>query len=223
MTGQRTQVALVDDHQLLAESLLLALHAEGFDAATVPVPSGGDMQAVLADLLQREPDVVLLDLDLGDVGDGAPLVSPLAHAGSAVVVITSSREQSRWGECLARGARTVLPKASGLEHVVGIVRRIADGLPVISDDQRNRMIQEWYRWRSASNSVRAGLDRLTRREGQVLAALATGKRVRDIAADAYVSEATVRSQVKSILAKLGVTSQIAAVALARDIGWDPVA
>ena len=66
---------------------------------------------------------------------------------------------------------------------------------------------------------RPGLERLTGRERQVLEALGEGRTVTDIAASWVVSESTVRSQVRGILTKLGVTSQLEAVALALRVGW----
>ncbi len=87
--------------------------------------------------------------------------------------------------------------------------------------RRYELIQNWQRQRNDNQDMRTKLDRLTPREEEVLAALSEGKRVRDIASESYVSEATVRTQVKSVLAKLGVTSQIAAVAFARELDWRP--
>ena len=69
--------------------------------------------------------------------------------------------------------------------------------------------------------MQARLDLLTTREREVLAHLMLGRTVREIAARSVVSEATVRTQVKSILAKLEVTSQLAAVGLAHHVGWRP--
>ncbi len=69
------------------------------------------------------------------------------------------------------------------------------------------------------SSVLAPFHCLTAREGQVLRALAEGVGVAAIAADWFVSEATVRSQVRGVLTKLGVTSQLEAVAAAHRCGW----
>lgn len=64
-----------------------------------------------------------------------------------------------------------------------------------------------------------GFDCLTPREEHVLSALMTGAKARDICVQSFVSMPTVRSQIRSILIKLGVTSQLAAVALAYQSGW----
>jgi DNA-binding NarL/FixJ family response regulator len=71
----------------------------------------------------------------------------------------------------------------------------------------------------ATDVMRRRLELLTPRERQVLGALIEGHNVRDIARSSVVSEATVRTQVKSILGKLEVSSQLAAVGLAHHVGW----
>lgn len=218
-----TRVALVEDHALLAESLLIALTMEGLEVSSVPLATGSDSRGLLQSILAVHPGIVLLDLDLGAAGDGVALVEPLTKAACPVVVVTASGDLDRWGQCLALGARTVLPKSTPLHDIVDVVRRVVDGVPVMHVARRAELIQRWHRRRSNQDSLRYRLDRLTRREAQVLHGLMRGQRVRDIAREAYVSEATVRTQVKSILAKLGVTSQIAAIAAAQQAGWEPPA
>jgi two-component system, NarL family, nitrate/nitrite response regulator NarL len=221
-TVDGTRVALVEDHTLLADSLHMALVAQGFDSTTVPVPRDVDSgRTLLQPILSGRPKVVLLDLDLGPAGDATTLISPLTQAGCAVVVITGSADPGRWGHCLALGSRTVLPKSSSLDEILAVVHAVTKGWAVMPEVRRLELIRRWYQQRSDEHGVHRKLGRLTAREREVLQALAGGKRVREIACESFVSEATVRSQVKSILAKLGVTSQIAAVALARDVGWEP--
>jgi two-component system nitrate/nitrite response regulator NarL len=220
MTPPRTRVALVEDHLLLAQTLSFVLEAENFEPVIVQIPKETTQAAALLDsILECRPAVVLLDLDLGHVGSALSLISPISGAGISVCVVTGSSDQTRWGECLASGARTVLAKSSPLEEIVDTVKRTLAGRLVITESQRYQLVQRWYRHRSGEQSIRARLDRLSPRESQVLTSLAAGRRVREIASDAFVSEATVRTQVKSILAKLGVSSQIAAVAMVKDMSW----
>lgn len=221
MTAGPTRVVLVEDHRLLAQSMVIALSAGGFDVAAVaPAPPADDQSDLFQRIVASRPDVVLLDLDLGAAGDGAPLIGPLHRAGSAVVVVTAATDLIRWGECLARGARTVLPKSAPLEEITDTIRHISAGRAVISPVRRSELVRRWHQRNSQGQNARDRLSRLTPRERHVLAALVAGKRVREISVESVVSEATVRSQVKSVLAKLRVTSQIAAVATARNAGWD---
>jgi two-component system nitrate/nitrite response regulator NarL len=217
-----SRVLIVEDHVLFAESLELALTIEGYDARRVPLPTcNGSTGQLLATAIRLRPRIVLLDLDLGSFGDGVRLIHPLALSGANVVVVTASADRSRWGECLRYGARKVMAKTQPLNQILSVVRRIHQGLPVVDAGEREALLRQWEEHRLAVEDQRSRLDSLTQREREVLASLREGTPVRDIARDSVVSEATVRTQVKSILAKLGVTSQLAAVGLAHNAGWRP--
>jgi DNA-binding NarL/FixJ family response regulator len=88
-------------------------------------------------------------------------------------------------------------------------------------EEREELLEAWVTERSHLVGMQGRLDQLTVREREVLAHLMRGRTVREIATVGVVSEATVRTQVKAILAKLDVSSQIAAVGLAHQVGWRP--
>ena len=214
------RVLIIDDHVLFAESLELALSLEGYDARRLELPTEGGSMATLRSLaLRANPRTVLLDLDLGRFGDGVNLIGPLAKAGINVVVLTASEELGRWGGCMRLGARRVLPKSGALQQALATVRRLHQGLPVTSRDELETLLDAWARERQAHDDLRRRLDLLTPRERQVLGALIEGRTVRAISQESVVSEATVRTQVKSILNKLEVSSQLAAVGMANQVGW----
>ncbi len=225
MTAQKSarssvRVLIVEDHVLFAESLELALSMEGYDVRRVPIPvHGGSPAALLASMSRLKPRIVLLDLDLGLFGNGTRLIRPLAESGANVIVVTASADKARWGECLRLGARKTLQKTRPLNDILAIVRRINQGLPVLDREEREELLQLWHRQRQEKHELQTRLDCLTTREGEVLGHLMAGRPVRDIARLSVVSEATVRTQVKSILSKLGVSSQLAAVGLAHHVGW----
>jgi DNA-binding NarL/FixJ family response regulator len=87
--------------------------------------------------------------------------------------------------------------------------------------ERDGLIELWRTQRRSREEVVERLRSLTRREQEVLTQLMLGRPVAEIAALSVVSEATVRSQVKSILAKLEVSSQLRAVGMAHQVGWQP--
>lgn len=214
------RVLIVDDHVLFAESLELALSLEGYDVRRLELPEEGGSLATLRSLaLRANPRTVLLDLDLGRFGDGVNLIAPLAKAGINVVVLTASEELGRWGGCMRLGARRVLPKSGALQQALATVRRLHQGLPVMSPEELERLLDAWARERQVNDDLRRRLDLLTPREREVLAALIEGRTVRAISEESVVSEATVRTQVKSILAKLEISSQLAAVGMANKVGW----
>jgi DNA-binding NarL/FixJ family response regulator len=216
------RVVIIEDHVLFAESLELALTLEGYDARRLQLPSyAGSTAQLLNAAIRLRPRVVLLDLDLGSFGNGVRLIRPLAVSGANVVVVTASGDQARWGECLRHGARKALTKTQPLNEILSVVRRIHQGLPVVDTVERESLLRQWEEHRHTVEDRRSRLENLTPREREVLEKLREGIPVREIARASVVSEATVRTQVKSILAKLGVTSQLAAVGLAHSSGWHP--
>jgi two-component system nitrate/nitrite response regulator NarL len=216
------RVVIVEDHALFAEALELALTVEGYDVRRVTIPDKEQAPgALVTAITRRHPRVVLLDLDLGRFGDGEKLIAPLARAGINIVVMTASIDRARWGEAVRLGARKVLAKSQPLNDILATVRRLNQGLQVMTREEREALLQTWATERAGLVDLEARLDLLTVREREVLAHLMKGQTVREIAEVGVVSEATVRTQVKSILSKLDVTSQLAAVGLAHKVGWRP--
>lgn len=214
------RVLIIDDHVLFAESMELALSLEGYDVRRLEMPQEGGSMATLRSLaLRANPRTALLDLDLGRFGDGVNLIAPLARAGINVVVLTASEDPARWGGCMRLGARKVLPKSGALQQALSTVRRLHQGLPVMNREELESLLDAWAQQRRVSDDLRRRLDLLTPRERQVLGALIEGRTVRAISEESVVSEATVRTQVKSILNKLEVSSQLAAVGMANQVGW----
>ena len=216
MRSPEQRVLVVDDHNLYADAVALALRLEGFEVTRLCLAKCGDP---LSAALQARAGVALVDLDLGPYGDGTLLIEPLAASGIHVVVVTASREPAVWGGCLHRGARAVLGKSGSLDAMVEVVHRLFQGLPAMSRDERDRLVETWREERRTSDHTRERFARLTPRERQVLRDLLEGMVVHEIADIDVVSEATVRTQVKSILAKLEVGSQLGAVVLAHRVGW----
>ena len=214
------RVLIIDDHVLFAESLELALSLEGYDVRRLELPEdGGSMATIRSLALRAKPRTVLLDLDLGRFGDGMNLIAPLARANANVVILTASEDVGRWGGCMRLGARKVLPKSGALQQALATVRRLHQGLPVVTREELESLLDAWSRDRQVHEDIQRRLDLLTPRERQVLGSLIEGRTVRAISEESVVSEATVRTQVKSILSKLEVSSQLAAVGMANQIGW----
>jgi DNA-binding NarL/FixJ family response regulator len=165
---------------------------------------------------------VLLDLDLGiSDGDGTSLIRPLTGGGCRVLVVTGSTDLARWGRCLEEGAVGVVAKSLSLDDLLAAARRAAAGEPVMDEGQRHRALSALRRRRADDSTRLAPFERLTPREQHVLASLMRGKPAAVIAVESLVSEATIRSQIRAVLTKLGVSSQLAAVSTAREAGWQP--
>lgn len=209
-------VAVVDDHVLLAQTLAQALRDAGRRVAVVD-PDPPDLVARVAAVGAR---VVLLDLELGTEVSGAHLVRPLVESGAAVVVVTASTDPVDHARCVAAGAAGILHKSQPFEALLSDVEAVLDERELASPEDRDRAAALLSGYERHRRERLAALDSLTPREAVVLGHLRDGHSVTAIARLEVVSVNTVRSQVRAILAKLGVRSQLEAVARARDAGWD---
>ena len=211
------RTVVVDDHRLLAQSIAISLRQEGVDCsvATLAPP-----EELLAAVLAEDPDVVLLDLDLGpETGDGVGLVAPLTRAGCRVVLVTGSTDTVRLATALEDGAVGVLAKTEPIEVLLEAARAAGRGERVLGQEQEWALRDDARTRLAARNAALDPFTRLTEREAQVLRCLARGQSVATIAARSYLAEATVRTHVRGVLTKLGVGSQLEAVALAHQARW----
>lgn len=213
----RARVLLIDDHQVLAQSLAVALRGEGFETEVADL---GDRDRLVESVRQHPPGLAMVDLDIGGaIGDGATLVAPFTQAGARVLVLSAATGTDWVGRAVEQGAIGFVAKSAPFELLIETVIAAARGAEVMSAGERAELLADLHRARESDRHRTAPFDRLTRREQEVLRALGAGQSVRRIARDWYVSEATVRSQVRGVLTKLGVSSQLEAVAQARQTGW----
>ena len=214
---RRPRVLVVDDHALVGHGVALALHAEGMDAE-VCAPVSAD--AVLERAARLAPDVVLLDLLPGDSGvGGVDLIRPLMGLGAAVVAFTGSVDPILLATSVEAGVIGIISKADPFERMLEDVRRAAHREPVLPVTRREELLQHLRRHRAEQRGLLAPFTTLTPREGAVLERLMHGESAESIAASSYVALSTVRSQIRAVLTKLGVSSQLAAVAMAYGAGW----
>jgi DNA-binding NarL/FixJ family response regulator len=212
---------IVENHELLASTLALALRQHGLRAETVAGPSP---EAVVEEARQVRPAVVLLDLNLGPpLGSGLDLIGPLVDTGTRVVMMTGVIDPVRLATCVEAGACGIVNKTSGFDELIEAIGRAVRGEALMTDAQRQSLLSELRASRAADRERLARFRGLSRREQEVLARLMAGQSAQTIADQSFVSLATVRTQIRSILLKLGTNSQLAAVAMARDAGWSPPA
>ena len=214
-----TRIAIVLNHALFAETLDLALTDAGH--AVRRVPPDQSIDRLVDVVLQRRPEMALLDVELRPGRTGIRLVAPLSLAGVAVVVLTADADPARLGECFHLGARAVVPKSVHLVSLLETIGDVGSGRPALFDEQRERLVALYRRERTEVGHSNALLERLSPREGEILGALMDGTSVVEIARAAFVSETTVRTQVRAIRTKLGVASQLGAVGLAVRAHWRP--
>ena len=210
------RLLLVDDHRLLVETLQVSLTQAGFAVSVAPC---GSYDEILAEAAAVRPTLVVLDLDLQGTGYGYDLIAPLRALGAQVLVLTGTVDRIELARCLEAGALGIASKANGFGNVLDQISRAAEGEQVTPTTERTQLLADLGAHRRAEDKRNAPFEALSSRERDVLRLIVEGKQASAIAKDSYVSLATVRTQIRSILLKLDVTSQVAAVALARQGGW----
>lgn len=211
-------VLIIDDHELFSTTLMMTLRGYGLDVDRVMV---NQLPALPRRPNRHRGGLVILDLDLGadDRGRpicGADLVAGLRTAGWTVLVVSGS--PGTWGPgsaAIAAGAVGLISKSASLDVLVETILAISAGQSVMTDIERQDWLASHQRRVAEEYELTRRLTRLTPREREVLELLADGRRAAVIAEKFVVSMTTVRTQIRSILAKLDVNSQLEAVALVR--------
>lgn len=206
MADQRLVIA--SDQALVAEAVRVAMSSHGFDPAVVPW--GRPVVDPKAPLL----GLMISDLEsLTKLRAGQELVS---GAEGRWLLLTNSPKGPAWGAMLDSGVRVILPSGTTLGETVKVLERLAGGADLGDEDERRALVERWLAERSDREVLLERIESLTPRERTVLRLLFAGDKVKTIADLLGISEATVRSHVRSMLRKLGVNSQLAAVAA---YGW----
>jgi DNA-binding NarL/FixJ family response regulator len=213
----KTRVGVVDDHALISETLALVLNSKGFVAYGLRPTCVEEIPAFAA---EHDLNVVLLDLNLQELGLSVPIIPELRANGCRVFVLTGDSDRPRWGACIEAGAESVISKAVSFTQLLERVTDLLDDVAARPCAETYELLESLRQYREQERARLAPFARLTVREHEVLLALTLGMPAEDIATSMFVSLATVRTHIRSILQKLGVNSQLAAVALAIDAGWD---
>ncbi|WP_418959236.1 response regulator [Streptomyces tritici] len=212
MTEPRTiTLLIVDDHPVVRDGLRGMFAA---DSAFTVLGEAPDGVAAVALAERLDPDVVLMDLRMPG-GGGVDAIAELTRRGarSRVLVLTTYDTDSDTLPAIEAGATGYLLKDAPREELFAAVRAAADGRTVLSPAVASRLVT-----RVRTPAARPVDDTLSARETEVLALVAKGTSNKAIAAELFISEATVKTHLTHIFAKLDAKDRAAAVATAYDRG-----
>jgi DNA-binding NarL/FixJ family response regulator len=211
------RVLLVDDQELVRTGFRMVLDAqEGIEVAG----EAGDGRAALEVLRSTSADVVLMDVRMPKM-DGIEATRHICAAPDSpkVIILTTFDLDEYAFSALKAGAAGFLLKDAGPEQLIEAIRAVSSGDAVVAPSTTRRLIDQFVQHipdeETASDSA---LDTLTAREGEVLKLVARGLSNGEIAQQLYVSEATVKTHVGRILAKLGLRDRVQAVVFAYETG-----
>jgi len=209
------RVVVVDDQELMRVGFRMVLGAQ--EDIDVVGEAGDGAQAIeLAERLR--PDVVLMDVRM-PVLDGVEATKRIVAAGTARVLVMTTFDLDEYVyAALQGGASGFLLKDTQPGHLVSALRAVASGDAVVSPSVTRRLLDRFVGTGGAPMRDTTELDVLTDREREVLVLIAKGMSNLEIAEALFLSEATVKTHVGRILAKLDLRDRAQAVVLAYETG-----
>lgn len=217
MSGHRLRVVVVDDQTSVRDGLVALL-------STVPelevVGSAGDGASALELIEVEAPDAVLMDLRMPGLG-GVHATERLArdHPDIAVVVLTTYADDESVLAALGAGARGYLTKNATRADMVRALQAAAADQVTLDREVQRSLVSAAARAQQTGGFLGTPPggwpDGLTKREGEILALIGSGLSNRDIANRLFIGNATVKTHVNRIFAKIGVTDRGSAVAYLR--------
>jgi two-component system nitrate/nitrite response regulator NarL len=205
-TPQAIRVLIVDDHTVLCEALCMLLESQpGITVVGTATNGTGAL-----DLAAREqPDIILLDLNLG--GENALDHLPKLHAtarGARVIILTGVDNPELHQQAVRLGAMGLVLKEQASATLFKAVECVHAGEVWLERAMLARVLGQMTRGSQQPDPEATKLPTLTKRERDVLALIGQGRRTREIAARLCISEITVRHHLTSIFNKLGVSDRL---------------
>ncbi|QBR93888.1 response regulator [Nocardioides euryhalodurans] len=207
-----TSVVIADDQELIRVGLRTMLESRGIDVVAEAGTGGEALDATR----RHAPDVVLMDIRMPGM-DGIAATAELVREGlpSRVLVLTTYDLDELVYRALRTGAAGFLLKTTPAERIAAGVEVVASGDSLLSPGVTRRLIAQHAPGESCDGARLVGL---TEREREVLVLVARGRSNTDIATDLVLTEATVKTHVNRLFAKLRVRSRAQAVVVAYESG-----
>jgi DNA-binding NarL/FixJ family response regulator len=209
-------VLVADDQELVRAGFCVILEAAGFAVAG----EAADGAAAVAMAVSEQPDVVLMDIRM-PVMDGLEATRRILADGAGapkVVILTTFDLDDYVYEALRAGASGFLLKDAPRADLIAAVRIAAAGDALLAPSVTRRLIEAFARRPASGAPAPSRLASLTRRERDILRLIARGNSNMEIARELVVSEATVKTHVGHLLAKLDLRDRVQAVILAYETG-----
>ncbi len=209
------RLLLADDQELVRTGFRLILNAE---PDMVVAGEAADGSQAVDEAARLRPDVILMDVRMPGVDgiEATRRLGRIAPEPPRVIMLTTFDLDQYVYDALRAGASGFLLKDAPAAQLVEAIRVVAAGDALLAPAITRRMIAEFARRPLPQDEP--ALEQLTSREREVLTLIARGRSNAEIGAELFISDATVKTHVKRVLAKLGLRDRVQAVVLAYETG-----
>ena len=196
------KVLLVDDENLLLESLEIILSLNGMEI--VGKANDGNAALSLLEPGDRECDIALVDLNMKGMG-GIELIGHLKkkYPGIRILVLTTFYDDGNITEAISNGADGYLLKDSGKDAILGAISQLMNGVSVLDPKVMQRLTAMM-----SKNNNKSLYEELTDREREIASLLVEGLSNKQIADKLFISEGTVKNYISSIYDKTGIHDRV---------------
>jgi DNA-binding NarL/FixJ family response regulator len=207
-------IYIVDDHKIFREGIASLI---AYNKEIEVIGSAASFEEMTRDILQLQPDVILMDLTLRDCsGIDATKWVLQENPDARVLIFSMHQEEKLVKEVLASGAKGYLLKDAGTKEMFNAIQVVANGSSYYSPEISQILIQQLMHPEKSKNT--GGNTDLTKRELEVLKLIVAEKDNREIAESLFISIRTVDTHRRNIISKLGVKNSAGLVKYAYKIG-----
>ncbi len=202
------RILLIDDHTVVRAALRMVIQGE---AEFKVVGEAGNKSDGLRLASEEQPDIILLDIDLGGE-NGVDLIPELIGAAehARIIILTGVRDPEIHHQAVSLGAMGVVRKEKAIEILIGAIERVHAGEAWLDPSLMAKVLSEMsgIGRRKKKDPEAAKVSTLTKREREVLVLISEGLKNKEIAERLFISEWTVRHHITSIFNKLGVSDRV---------------
>jgi two-component system, NarL family, nitrate/nitrite response regulator NarL len=210
-TTKPIRILLVDDHQSFLDGLKMLINAN--KSAMQVVSTANSRREALAAADNYKPDLILLDIDLGDDNGLEVLPELVEKTESKIIMLTGVQEQSVHEEAIMKGARGVLLKNSSGLVILKAIEKVYKGELWADSGTISKVLDHLKHRKSrkeAADPEQQKIDTLTPREREIICQMATdgSSTNKEIASRLYISESTLKNHLTMIYSKLDLRNRI---------------
>ena len=203
------QIFLIDDHQSFSDGLAMLINTNKPEMKVIGTAKSREdaFQAIA----EKQPDVILLDVDLGDDNGLEILPEMLDKTNAKIIILTGIRDPLVHQKAVIKGASGVLQKTDSAQTILKAIKKVHDGEIWINNEILNQVLNQLTRkGGSSADSNRQKIASLTSREREIIAALVNydSSTNKAIARQLYISDSTLKNHLSAIYDKLELKNRV---------------